>query len=90
MDKAHAIGIIVDDMKVKLDTERDMLPKDLVEYMMTELLKETQDKVPRSKMEAHLKGYVEYLEHNRNLWRFTALAISAIFFLTSILRLVKC
>ncbi len=89
MDEDHTVKIFVDDMKVRLETKATMIPKYLVEQIITEVLKETQDRVPKSKVENGLRGYLEYLEHSRNLWRVTALVISTLFFLTSILRLIK-
>ena len=90
MDEEYkTVRIVVDDTKAKLITSATMLPKNLVETMINEVLKETKDSIPKSKVDASLKKYIEYLEHNRNLWRVTALIISALFFITSTIRLLK-
>ena len=88
-EEYKTVRVVVDDTEAKLITSATMLPKDLVETIINGVLKETKDSIPKSKVDAGLKKYIEYLEHNRNLWRVTALIISALFFITSIIRLLK-
>ena len=90
MDEEYTtVKVVVDDTKVKLETKAAMIPKHIVEQILNEVLEETKGSIPKSKVDAGLRKYIEYLEHNRNLWRFTALVISALFFITSIIRLLK-
>ena len=89
MNEDNTVKIFVDDTNVRLETKATMIPKHIVEQILNEVLKETKDNIPKSKVDAGLRKYIEYLEHNRNLWRFTALVISALFFITSIIRILK-
>ena len=88
-EEYRTVKVIVDDMSVKLETNATMLPKYIVEQILNEVLKETKDSIPKSKVDAGLRKYIEYLEHNRNLWRVTALIIFALFFITSVIRILK-
>lgn len=88
-EEYKTVRVVVDDTKAKLITSATMLPKDLVETIINGVLEETKGSIPKSKVDAGLRKYIEYLEHNRNLWRVTALIISALFFITSTIRLFK-
>ena len=88
-EEYRTVKVIVDDMSVKLETKATMIPKCIVEQILNEVLKETKDNIPKSKVDAGLRKYIEYLEHNRNLWRVTALIIFALFFIISIIRILK-
>ena len=88
-EEYKTVKVIVDDMSVKLETKATMIPKCIVEQILNEVLKETKYNIPRSEVDAGLRKYIKYVEHNRNRWRVTALVIFALFCSTRIIRILK-
>lgn len=87
MNEDTTVKIFVDDMNVRLETKATMIPKHIVEQILNEVLKETKGNVPKSKVDKALKGYIDFLEYSRKLWRRIAILTNVLYLIIGILKL---
>ena len=87
-EEYKTVKVIVDDMSVKLETKATMIPKCIVEQILNEVLKETKDTIPKSKVDKGLRGYIDFLEYSRKLWKSIAILTNVLYLVIGILKLV--
>ena len=88
MNEDNTVKIFVDDTNVRLETKATMIPKHIVEQILNEVLKETKDTIPKSKVDKGLRGYIDFLEYSRKLWKSIAILTNVLYLVIGILKLV--